>query len=63
MLYLPKFMRIRKLTLKTENGKSFVPCSCKGREREGVPCSCLSKILDDAAIPPNKFVDLGMVDA
>ena len=56
-------MRIRKLTLKTENGKSFVPCSCKGREREGVPCSCLSKILDDAAIPPNKFVDLGMVDA
>ena len=63
MLYLPKFVRVRTLTLETgSDGRTCVPCDCHGREREGVPCSCFLKISDDANFPSENIVDLGMID-
>ena len=44
------------------DGRTFVPCSCKRREREGVPCSCFFKISDDANVPSENIVDLDMID-
>ena len=63
MLYLPRFIRVRTLTLETGcDGRHFVPCSCKRREREGVPCHCFFKISDDANVSPENIVDLDQVD-
>ena len=57
-------MRVRELQLKsTIVGKHFVQCTCHGRKREGVPCSCFFRISDDAGVKPEDIVDLGMIDA
>ena len=64
MLYLPQFVRVRRLHLTTTMaGKHFVQCTCQGRKREGVPCSCFFWISDDAGVKHKDIVDLGMVDA
>ena len=39
-----------------------MPCSCKRREREGVPCSCFFKISDDAKVSSENIVDLDQID-
>ena len=64
MLYVPRFVRVRKLQLTyTLAGKNFVQCTCHGRKREGVPCSCFFRISDDAGVKKGKIVDFGMIDA
>ena len=41
-VYLPKFMRVRELSVTHHSdGNLFVTCSCRGRVRYGIPCSCL----------------------
>ena len=63
MLYLPKFIRVRNLTLETgSDGRHFERCSCKRREREGVPCSCFFKTSDDAKVSSENIVDLDQID-
>lgn len=62
-LYLPKFMRVRQLTVKKHSsGKIFVPCDCHYRTRIGVPCECFFNIAENSSIPSENIVDIGMVD-
>ena len=64
MLHLPRFVRVRQLHLTSNSaGKHFVKCTCEGRTREGVPCSCFFRISDNAGVNSEDIVDLGMVDA
>ena len=62
MLYVPRVVRVRKLQLtSTLAGKNFVQCTCHGRKREGVPCSCFFRISDDARVKPKDIIDLGKI--
>ena len=63
LLHLPGFVRVRILHLYQCGDKIFVKCPCGRREREGVPCACFFKVLDDAGIPTDKRADICMVDA
>ena len=63
MLHLSRIVCVWQLHLTTTNaGKHFFHCTCQGRTREGVPCSCFFRISDDAGVNPGEIVDLGMVD-
>ena len=45
--HLPRFHRVRKLTLKEHDGKKFIHCSCAFYDRTGIPCPHFFYIVDE----------------
>jgi len=62
-LYRPMFYRVHELKVKQDkSGKYFFPCSCKGRDKEGVPCTCYFTVADQAGVSSQEIIDLSMID-